>query len=179
MQRWLNQASRPRPFSVMHACMLVSDSPILMQARAVDEDKSADIVDGKYSAVWQEGKGHWAVFRGGRFVTSAKKETKARQHVQELASGVHKSQRVGSASTASSRQKRPRDQAPSYAEPKKAAGAINKYGCKGKPEAEALKAKHASSPQKRKREAKEARMELGPESTWDEVMSCLLIENVY
>jgi hypothetical protein len=36
------------------------------------------------------------VFNGGTFVTSAKKEEKARQHVLELSAGTHKSQKKAS-----------------------------------------------------------------------------------
>lgn len=67
----------------------------------VKAGKGHHIVNGACTARWDEAKQHFAVFNGGTFVTSAKKEEKARQHVLELSAGTHKSQKKASPGLAS------------------------------------------------------------------------------
>jgi len=135
--------------------------------------KCLKIVDGAFSAIWNEGKSHFAVFNGGTFVTSATKEGKARQHVQELAAGTHKSQVRGPQGSRNDSQVRRRAEsgsaAPAAPTPKRRG--INPTGCKGKTEKQKIHSS-LSVPQKRAREAKEARRALGPGSAWAEV-SCM------
>ena len=117
-------------------------------------------------------------------MTSAKKEEKARQHVLELSAGTHKSQKKASGAgaggtVAGGKSRSRRARAVDYTEPRQKPGAVNPYGCKGKPEIQVVRDVLVSSPKKRLREAEEAVMQLSAASEWDQVTICIVPLLIY
>ena len=130
--------------------------------------KATPIVQGSFSARWNEKKRSYEVFSGGTYVTSATKEEKARKHLSELVAGTHKSQKGAGAGARASVRERP---SVVMAEPVPKRRGQNQWGCKGKPEAAGTEM--LSSPQKRARVCRERVEALEPDALghvrWSEV----------
>ena len=102
MLRW----SQPEVCKALHTFEvpgpnLKVHNDILQDGDVLKAGKHSDIVNGAYTARWDEAKQHYAVYNGGTFVTSAKKEEKAHQHMLELSASTHKLQKKVSGAVSS------------------------------------------------------------------------------